>query len=418
MFASLLFAFAAFWFFLPAPLHALTGPALIKGSTAAVYYLATDARRYVFLNSAVFATWYPSGSRPTILTVSDQALAQIPWGGVVPHKPGARLVKIQSDPKVYAVAAKGVLHWILNEQVARALYGQAWNTFVDDWPASFFALYQQGASISSATDFNPAELRANARLEDQLTLAAATTDGWFTPTQKRRAEQLVNLFEYSTIDNQYGAIEDIHDGRGYTAGRIGFTTATGDAYDVVVLYTNKKPSNPLAPFLARLAQLKNNEDPSTNALGGFVAAWKQSANDPLFRQAQDKIMDEVYYRPAMQVADRLGLTTPLARAIIFDTIVQHGESDENPDGLPAMLRETTSEARGTPATGYDEKSWIRLFLRIRRQHLIAPADAATREAWSASAGRVDVLSSLIDQNNWQLNGPIIVTDPDYAGRIE
>ena len=48
---------------------------------------------------------------------------------------------------------------------------------------------------------------------------------------------LVSSAENSDTDYslQYGYIEDIGDGRGYTAGIIGFTTGTGDLPDVVEL---------------------------------------------------------------------------------------------------------------------------------------------------------------------------------------
>ena len=49
-----------------------------------------------------------------------------------------------------------------------------------------------------------------------------------------------------------GYIEDIHDGRGYTGGIIGFTSATGDMLDVVRIYARALPGNPLAPFLPAL----------------------------------------------------------------------------------------------------------------------------------------------------------------------
>src|SRR4051794_38398220 len=64
-----------------------------------------------------------------------------------------------------------------------------------------------------------------------------------TAAQHHRADQLVSTFENSTPVIQYGYIENIHDGRGYTAGRAGFTTATGDFLDVVERYTKKLPGN-------------------------------------------------------------------------------------------------------------------------------------------------------------------------------
>ena len=58
---------------------------------------------------------------------------------------------------------------------------------------------------------------------------------------------LVSSAENSSTDyaEQYQYIEDIGDGRGYTAGIIGFTSGTGDLLDVVNRYTELKPRNEL-----------------------------------------------------------------------------------------------------------------------------------------------------------------------------
>ena len=50
-----------------------------------------------------------------------------------------------------------------------------------------------------------------------------------TSDQKRRAEELTSIFENDTIELQYAYTEDLHDGRGITSGRVGFTTRDGDA---------------------------------------------------------------------------------------------------------------------------------------------------------------------------------------------
>src|SRR5262245_33374802 len=44
--------------------------------------------------------------------------------------------------------------------------------------------------------------------------------------QRRRVDQLISAFENSTTEIQYDYAENIDDGRGVTAGRAGFTTAT------------------------------------------------------------------------------------------------------------------------------------------------------------------------------------------------
>src|SRR5439155_21505160 len=58
------------------------------------------------------------------------------------------------------------------------------------------------------------------------------------PHKKDIAMQLVSSAENSSLNwrAQFKYIEDIHDGRGYTAGIIGFCTGTHDLLELVQLY--------------------------------------------------------------------------------------------------------------------------------------------------------------------------------------
>jgi len=142
-------------FFSHAPVQAatLTPGELIRSSQPAVYYYSSDGQRHAFPNEQIYFTWYTNFD--PVVTVSDETLASIPLGANITHKPGARMVKIQTDPKVYAVARGGVLRWIVSEEVAKSIYGTDWNTLVQDLPDSFFPSYSIGTSILSANDFSP-----------------------------------------------------------------------------------------------------------------------------------------------------------------------------------------------------------------------------------------------------------------------
>jgi hypothetical protein len=118
---------------------------LIKGSAPAVYYCGADGKRYVFVNDKAYFTWYSYFSNVT--TVTDAALALIPIGGNVTYRPGTRMVKIQSDPRVYVVSRGGVLRTIPDEATAHALFGPQWNKMIDDISDSFFVNYTVGAPV-------------------------------------------------------------------------------------------------------------------------------------------------------------------------------------------------------------------------------------------------------------------------------
>ncbi|MEI7741729.1 MAG: hypothetical protein WCJ29_04450, partial [bacterium] len=130
-----------------------TSGTLIKGSTSAVYYCGANGKRYVFPNAAIFKSWYNDFSG--VITLSDVALGGITIGGNVTYRPGKRMVKIQSDPKVYAIAKGGLLRPIADEATARALYGANWNKMIDDVSDAFFVNYTMGVPISLSDVVSP-----------------------------------------------------------------------------------------------------------------------------------------------------------------------------------------------------------------------------------------------------------------------
>jgi hypothetical protein len=137
---------------------------LIRASQAAVYYYASDGKRYVFPNDRIYSTWYENFDR--VKVIADQELAAISIGGVVTYKPGARMVKIQTDPKVYAVSQGGVLRWISSEQLAQSVYGGNWSSLVQDLLDAFFINYTVGTPITGAGDFIPYNEFAGTRTID------------------------------------------------------------------------------------------------------------------------------------------------------------------------------------------------------------------------------------------------------------
>lgn len=126
---------------------------LIKlADRSSVYYYAADGKRYVFPNEKAYKTWYADFSN--VQTVSAAEMAAIAIGGNVTYRPGFRLVKIDTDPKVYAVSRGGVLRPIASEAAAAALFGANWASLVDDIPDAFFTNYAIGGALASASDYD------------------------------------------------------------------------------------------------------------------------------------------------------------------------------------------------------------------------------------------------------------------------
>lgn len=114
-------------------------------SDSAVYYYAADGKRYVFPNSSTYFTWYKDFS--TVVEIDADALASIPPGGNVVYRAGTRLLKLETDPKVYAVEPRGTLRPLASESAAVALYGAAWAKRVDDLSDAFFVDYKVGTPL-------------------------------------------------------------------------------------------------------------------------------------------------------------------------------------------------------------------------------------------------------------------------------
>ncbi len=147
---------------------------LIRGqSFTAVYYYGADGFRYVFPNDRTYFTWYKDFS--TVKWVSDSDLTKIQIAGNVTYRPGAKMIKINSDPRVYVVAQGGLIRAIGSEGVAKALYGATWNKMIDDVPDGFFSNYKIGGTIDDASMFSPsAELADAASIGVDKALKAAT----------------------------------------------------------------------------------------------------------------------------------------------------------------------------------------------------------------------------------------------------
>src|SRR3972149_5800933 len=94
-------------FFAPRAAKALTTGSLIKASLSTLYYYAADGKRYIFPNEKTYFSWYENFDG--VVTISDTELQNINIGGNIVYRPGTRWVKIQSDPKTYAVTPHGVL---------------------------------------------------------------------------------------------------------------------------------------------------------------------------------------------------------------------------------------------------------------------------------------------------------------------
>lgn len=114
---------------------------------SSVYYCGADGKRYVFPNAQAYTTWYSDFS--SVQTISAEDLSQIPLGGNVTYRPGVKLVKIQTDSRVYAVDPGGTLRLMITPAVAAKYYGASWAKNVEDISDIFFMNYKIGDSVTN-----------------------------------------------------------------------------------------------------------------------------------------------------------------------------------------------------------------------------------------------------------------------------
>ncbi|MCX6739641.1 MAG: hypothetical protein NTZ49_00230 [Candidatus Parcubacteria bacterium] len=120
---------------------------LIRGSSDSIYYYGADGKRYVFPTEKTYKTWFITFD--TVIAISNELLGEIPIGGNVTYKPGVKLVKITTDPKVYYVDKEGTLKWVTSESLAKNLWGADWSKKIDDVPDPFFINYKIGEPLEN-----------------------------------------------------------------------------------------------------------------------------------------------------------------------------------------------------------------------------------------------------------------------------
>jgi len=215
--------------------------------------------------------------------------------------------------------------------------------------------------------------------------------------------RLVSAAENSSLDwkAQYGYIEynvehNAEENRGYTAGIIGFTSRTHDMLELVRLYAKAAPDSALVKFLPTLERVDGSS--SRKGLGkAFEKAWKEAADDPKFREAQDHERDRVYFDPAVDQAQADGLHE-LGQFIYYDAIVMHGGGDDaNSFG---GIRAAALKIARPPSQGGDEAAYLNAFLDCRRMAMLA-------EKGHQDTTRVDTMQrKFLREGNLSLKPPL------------
>lgn len=222
----------------------------------------------------------------------------------------------------------------------------------------------------------------------------ARATGLDDPRKKDLAMQLVSSAENSSVNwrAQYGYLEDIGDGRGYTGGIIGFCSGTSDMLALVEEYTRRSPRNVLAKYLPALRTV-DGSDSHAGLDPNFPRDWKAAAADPVFQKTQEDERDRGYFVPAVTLAKSDGVRA-LGQFAYYDAAVMHGDS-----GLRTIRTAALRVAR-TPAQGGDEVAWLNAFLNARE------AEMRTEEAHSDTTRVSTAQRAFLRASNMDLDLPL------------
>ncbi|MDX3534713.1 chitosanase [Streptomyces sp. MB09-01] len=255
-----------------------------------------------------------------------------------------------------------------------------------------------GALLGSALIAAPVAAHATAAPAPTAETAAAAAVGLDDPAKKEIAMQIVSSAENSSLDwkAQYKYIEDIDDGRGYTAGIIGFCSGTGDMLDLVEHYTRVKPGNVLATYLPALRRV-DGSDSHAGLDPNFTRDWAKAAQDAEFKKAQDHERDRVYFNPSVQQGRSDGIGV-LGQFIYYDAIVMHGDGTD-PTSFRNIRKRALSKAK-PPSQGGNETAYLNAFLDAR-------VWAMKQEEAHSDTSRVDTAQRVfLKKGNLNLNTPL------------
>lgn len=160
------------------------------------------------------------------------------------------------------------------------------------------------------------------------------------------------------------------------------------------------PGATFSAELARYIDRVNAKDSSLNLDEGFKQVLRRAGSDPVMQRVQESTFQSQYFAPALRAAQSLGIRTPLGIAVVYDSFV-HGS-------LARVRDRTNAEVGGSPASGVDERRWVRAFLRARLNWLSTSQSAMLR----GTALRPTALLKLADDENWDLKPPIRIADVD------
>lgn len=214
--------------------------------------------------------------------------------------------------------------------------------------------------------------------------------------------QLVSLPEngHPKWWTNYGYVEFLGDGRGYTATLFGACSGTGDLALILDQVGNIDPGHPLAGFADAVRRKRGDDVKGIEQVKTLIA---RAGDDPVWQRAVWRVYVDMYWKFAGRFADKQGdcadrpgprLALPVSRGFVLDTAINHGADLES---FQAILKKMPSPNEG------DEPKWMQSFIDTRERILKSGYQSLDT---SKTGDRCKLWSSLLRSGNTVLARPI------------
>ena len=222
-----------------------------------------------------------------------------------------------------------------------------------------------------------------------------------TAEQKRACKAIVSIFETGKAAGNPAACTILPDGAGISYGAHQATDAADSLDAILVAYLRlggamqAEAREVLALVQADISTRYRSISSASPGVVRAVDLLRKMGADPVMAQAQEEVFERLYWQPAQDQAEGMGLIEPLSWAICYDTAIHSG-----PGGI-AKIR--ARFAALPPIRGGDERVWAKAYVEARR-------------AWLASRGgivastvyRMDAFLALMAAGRWDLALPLTV----------
>ncbi|MFA6466915.1 MAG: hypothetical protein WCV71_03580 [Patescibacteria group bacterium] len=287
--------------------------ALQGQSGAAVYYIGSDGKKYVFPDGKTYATWYANFN--DVVRVSVTELDMYPDGGAVTYRAGTKLIKHENTAKIYAVGNGGTIHWVPSEAIAVALYGATWYTKVMDViPGYFSSSYTLGADLS---DKYPSGTLL--QMGENMYVVDGTSVRPFADADAFEANNFVyaNLIEVTSIAG-YSTGESV---TGEEVALSGFMAAEED--DTVVVDGNLTVSLYQTPEAMNMPELSSNDFLGLKLAAGSSAVSVESLTLTSYGLGDSENVDDVtIYQNGVKVGTSKNVNSDRKAVFNFSTPIE------------------------------------------------------------------------------------------------